>query len=407
MHATGWTLFLTAAIFAEPLSPELSGTVLNPDGKPLAGARVDISTAAPRVGRGLFCPSCYVDCAKRTRTDELGRFEFTGLDPSLKFRLLISAVGLRTVQTELIDPIEDDVEIKLQAAPQDFPPEHTIRGQIVNDVDQPVEGALVDPCGAKTADRRWGGRVAVAPTITDAEGRFALRLPNDYLALDIEIVADGYAGASKSQLEPGTELHRLVIPAGTGVTGRLLRDGQPAAGVRVAVVQMNRSAGHHFIKAVGDITGRDGRYRFDYLPANQQYAIFTLVGEGPQELVLKTRKFNVHADRATRELPDLELVPALRISGKIIVPANEPIPADTKVIVGRDPAWDLIAVPAQEDGTFVIEGLPPEIYTIQIVAKGFSLDTENLPYQVVQENTFGIALVESLDELNISLKKSP
>jgi hypothetical protein len=33
--------------------------VLDSSHQPIAGARIDVATAAPRVGRGLFCPSCY------------------------------------------------------------------------------------------------------------------------------------------------------------------------------------------------------------------------------------------------------------------------------------------------------------------------------------------------------------
>jgi len=39
---------------------------------------------------------------------------------------------------------------------------------VVDEQGLPIEGALIDPSGAKTTDRRWWGTVEVEPTITDA-----------------------------------------------------------------------------------------------------------------------------------------------------------------------------------------------------------------------------------------------
>ena len=47
----------------------LTGTVRDAKGRPVAGARVDVATAAPKAGPAMFCPSCYLDCAKWTKTD--------------------------------------------------------------------------------------------------------------------------------------------------------------------------------------------------------------------------------------------------------------------------------------------------------------------------------------------------
>src|SRR5689334_6991436 len=100
----------------------LKGVVRNSSGAPVAGARVDISTAGPKVGRGIFCPSCYADCAKHTTTDSNGAFEFTGLDPLLKFSLLSTATGKQTTQTKLLDPLVDSAELVLEDFPSDLPP---------------------------------------------------------------------------------------------------------------------------------------------------------------------------------------------------------------------------------------------------------------------------------------------
>lgn len=406
MHAT-WTICLLVPLLADPLSPALTGTVLDQNDQPLARARVDITTAAPRVGKGIFCPSCYRDCVKSTRTDEQGRFEIKDLDPTLKFRVLVSASGMLAKQTDLIDPLEDEVRIKLTVAPTDLPPKRTFRGQAVNDAGQPIEGALIDISSAvHIVDERYT-LVDVGTTVTDPNGDFEVLLPENSVQVTAEFFVDSYAGARFTELRPSVERQRLVIPAGTSVTGRLLRDGTAAQGVRVAVVQLNRSSDHHFIKAIGAVTDRDGRYKFEYLPADESYAIFTVVGDAPQEYVLVTETFKALKDRHTLELLDMQLVPALRISGKVNTVDGSRLPPNARILVDRDPAWDSIAVPVTNDGTFSINGLSSEDYRLLIRVEGFELDKSSINYKIIDNFTFVFPLAESLSDLNFAIIKSP
>jgi hypothetical protein len=74
MHATSYLLGVILLVGGEPKTATLRGSVMDAAGKPISGARIDIATAAPRFGEGLFCPSCYRDCAKGARSDNEGRF---------------------------------------------------------------------------------------------------------------------------------------------------------------------------------------------------------------------------------------------------------------------------------------------------------------------------------------------
>ena len=61
--------------------------------KPIPQATVFIYTAKPRVGLGIMCPGCYVDCGKKATTDAEGKFLIAKLDPELLFRVLVVAEG--------------------------------------------------------------------------------------------------------------------------------------------------------------------------------------------------------------------------------------------------------------------------------------------------------------------------
>jgi len=83
-------------------------------------ALASISRRRPRKrAAGVFCPSCYADCAKSVRTDPRGHFLIAGLDPALKFRVLISAPGKRSQLTPLTDPLAGPLAIALADLPKD------------------------------------------------------------------------------------------------------------------------------------------------------------------------------------------------------------------------------------------------------------------------------------------------
>jgi hypothetical protein len=397
---------LACVLSGEPSRLTLKGIIDDGSGQPVVGARVDIATAAPRVGTGLFCPSCYLDCQKKTRSNDKGEFEISGLNPSLKFHLVISMPGKKTQLTGLVDPLTDSIKISLADLPNDFPPERMLRGRAVNDQGLAIEGALVEPDGAQSGSKRWWGRVdGVDPTVTDSDGRFVMPLPQDYKGVDITVTADGYAGTSMALLAPGADEHRVVVPRGTRVTGRLACKDKLLAGVRVAVVQEERNAGHHFIKAVADVTNRDGQFVLDYLPANESYVSFSVVGEGPQEFVLTTKRFKATGDGEERDLGQFEAIPALRLAGRVELADGEALPQDTKIVLIRNPAWDLIEIPVREDGHFEISGLPPEAYELRIAARGYCIKP-SIPYQLLSDQSFGLSLKESIETLRIPVQAS-
>src|SRR5262249_52275895 len=158
-----------------------------------------------------------------------------------------------------------------------LPPERTVRGQLLDDQGHPIAGALVEPSGAKTENRRWWGRVEADPTVSDKDGNFLLIAPESYEGLDLSINRKGFAGIDVELVSPGKEPRQITVPSGTQVTGRLVHNGQPLAGQTVAVVQLDRSVPHHFLKAIAATTDADGKFAFNYLPADERYAIFTPV----------------------------------------------------------------------------------------------------------------------------------
>lgn len=396
---------------ADEKSPQsrLTGVVTDAAGQALAGVRVDITTAAPKVGRGLFCPSCYRDCAKWATTDEKGRFQLQNLAPSLRFRLIATHSGFATSQTPLIDPDRDTATITLAPLQTDIPADRIVSAVITSEEGTPIAGAYIEPCGAKTEKRRWWGRVeGVTPTVTDTEGRFSMIVPDDFLALDIEVTADGFCGTRSLLLEPGTDIPNITVPVGAQVTGKLTHRGTPVAGMSIAVVQLERGTDKDiFVAAIGDVTAEDGSFRFQYLPPSQRYAIYSVVGDARRshsKFVITTKLLSVPASGESRDLGILSVTTPVTIRGRVEHREDQPLSKNLKLTFGRKPAWDLIAAPVLTDGSFEATGLPPETYEIRIGSRDLVLAPEKLEYQMMGDRSFGIHVEKSVTELVIPVK---
>lgn len=239
------------------------GRILAENAEPLRDARVDIATAAPRVGQSIFCPSCYLDCQKWTRTDESGNFEISNLDSSLNFRLVVSAAGYQTIQTELIAPEHEPLVFQLEARPKSLDPRRVVSGLIRDEYGAAVMGASVLP--AATIDSK-GLRTfhanGVAPAVSDAEGNFEIDLVDGVEGIDVEILAEGWCGKKAIGLLGGDDRREVTLSAGFRIVGMVQRNGEPVAGLTLAVAQTNRRVDgeNHFLQAIPAITDSAGRF---------------------------------------------------------------------------------------------------------------------------------------------------
>jgi hypothetical protein len=233
-------------------------------------------------------------------------------------------------------------------------------------------------------------------------------LPADFLALDIEVTSNGFCGEQLTLLEPGREPQQIEMRLGANVVGRLVLDGQPVAGMSIAVVQLERGAGNGiFVAAVGAVTDDDGRFEFRYLPPDQRYCIYSLAGEEKRTRsphILTTKTFAAPATGATRDLGALEVASPVSIRGKVERVDNQPLPENLQLSFGREPAWDLIGISVQQDGSFEIAGLPPETYEIRVGDRELVIAADQVPYQMLSEASFGLRLRESVENLDIPVR---
>ena len=266
--------------------------------------------------------------------------------------------------------------------PADLDPNRVLRGRVIDFLGRPVVGATVSPFGARRDGRRWWGQVdgVDAVAVTNAAGDFALVCDSPGDALDVEVEARGLATARFLLLSTGASVHNLKLGEGATVTGRLVRDGKPLAGVEVGMVSADRGI-EEFAGPYRVGTDADGRFTFTSVPPERAYVVYgamtALAGRGAASV--KTVEVNGHG--RTASAGDLSVGPAYKLSGRVVLSDGKPVPPGTRVMLSRDKAWDSQMAEVGADGTFAFEGVPPEIVEINVRVKGYHLSEANVSFE--------------------------
>ena len=360
--------------------PDLTGTVRAKWGGPLS-ATVFIATAGPKVGTSVFCPSCYADCSKKAASDESGAFKIESLNPQLRFEVLAVAKGYKPKSISKVDPVKGPIAFELEPAElADAAPDRSLRGRIVNAArkGEPVEGAVVEMVGTRTREGggSWGALKGIDPlAVTDKNGEFLITSKEPFEMMDIKVTARGLAPKNFNSLPSGTP-HELAMTSGGALSGRVLFEGEPLAGVSVGISGTERQAGEylgHFEVA----TGSNGVFAFVNLPPNADFYIYGLMDSLKRFGAIPMRTIRTPGDGSATDLGDLEVKPAHRLAGRIVLSDGAPIPEKTRLVLGREEPWDVLQLTLDKDGNFDTAGIPSEPISVSVRVKGYYVSPQN------------------------------
>jgi uncharacterized GH25 family protein len=332
-------MFLVGVLLAGPTTAELSGTVVDQDGQPVAGAIVVISTAKPRFGPATTCPSCYRDCAKRSYTDAEGRFTFSELSSNLLFSLAAGGSGYQGTVSPYFDPaLKTAVEIRLEPIP-DSSGAAQASGVVVDQNGQPIAGAEIRSRGIYRADTITGPNGLVTPlTLTDESGQFRLAVDDATRSVDIAVTASGYAPAQVQWSRGDKELLKVQLGPGASLRGRLMFEDSPLAGIEMGIVQRDRTLGNP-VTPTQVSTDEAGYFQFDHLPPDMEYNLYTHTGqEARGVLPVSLVEIPGHAMRA--DLGDIPTQAPHRLTITVRTEDGSLLPAESSVYIGRSDAWE-------------------------------------------------------------------
>jgi hypothetical protein len=278
-----------------------------------------------------------------------------------------------------------------------------VSGEVKNETGLPIQGALVTP--VNTIDKeglRSSSSRGVASAVTDAKGHFEIDLVDGVFGVDIEISAEGLSSRRFIDLKPDSDRKSFELLEGAHITGRVTSNAQPVQGMTVSVAQTDQSyRGEKFFqKAIPVITDAEGRFEFRNLFAEQEYCVYTVVGEGDRSdsaAIIMTQKFVTPPNGKALHIGTLTTVAPVSLSGRLEM-SDQQSPGDVVLSLGRHPAWDLIKVPVSSDGSFRIVGLPPEVYEIRIASNRFDLDADKIDTLLWTEKSIKLFIEKSIDD---------
>ncbi|MDJ0973856.1 MAG: carboxypeptidase regulatory-like domain-containing protein [Planctomycetota bacterium] len=233
------------------------------------------------------------------------------------------------------------------------------------------------------------GRFDLLTAKTGRDGRFAFLdvTPNKGYVVRCRFESYAHVSSFKLDLRGGEreDLGDLELgPAGEVATRVLDAEGNPVAGVRVAVTWMvdnNLSViladpdTLPEIEAEGE-TDAEGRVTIEGLEPGDK----TLIASAPTGAAEVIRKFGVQEGETT-ELPDIKLAGNGVIAGMVVFDDDTPVPG-ARVFAGPSTNATMRTVETGADGAFRIEWLPDGKHVVGVLVPG-------LPVKILMNNPVG------------------
>ena len=396
---TATYLFIPSAVAFADDRLTLIGRVSDSAGKPVEHATVMVYHAGVKKGYSTYCPSCYVDCGKRTITDNQGMFTFKGLSPDLWFQLLVAGEGYERAFVNKVDPSSGaPITATLVHRKSVNDSERVFRGRVVDSHGSAVRDAVVQLVGAlfdtKTGASRYGSLPGLDPiAISNKGGTFEIAysqsaekiqgLPPAVARVPVRILVSIEArrmAPSFAVISAGPERHTLTITEGATVRGRLVQDGKPVSDAEVGLIARNRGGFGKNLELVGQPydelrigTQQDGTFAVTNVPASVDWYIYgkmeSLATRGATGAVeCATKK-----DQGIVDVGDLQIKPAHRLRGRVVLSDGKPIPDGMRVTITSERAWDDQTAMLPPDGRFEFLGLAVANYSVFASVKGYTV----------------------------------
>lgn len=335
------------------------GRVIDPEGNPIAGARVE---AAPTSG---LSPGDLPADGKEALTGGDGAFSLRGFREGeiLSLRVIRRGFAPRTI-SGIETPLPEPLTVELTPAAR-------IAGTVLDEAGDPVAGAklvLTEEVSKDSKTPVRGRFVAVAEV--DSAGRFEMvdLTPGRF---QLSALASGYLPETRGGIDlkegNGMDGIDLVLRRGAVIEGRVLApDGSPVAGARVMVLDQPAQTDLGLAGRPETFADNEGRYQLGGISEGERTVAAEHAGFRPAR-----RQVNVQ--EGTTPL-DLRLGRGFEVSGLVTGP-DGPVPGATLRLAGGESVTPVASGP---DGAFRFEAVAEGRYRIQTETPGYAAADEEI-----------------------------
>jgi len=346
----------------------LAGTVVDAEGKGVAGARIQCTASSSR--------RLHLARSSRDGTFVLGSLPAGG---PVQVRAEKPGYAPTEVVLALLEERRTHTGVRLVLRPG-----RTVHGRVLDSGEEPVIGAEVslvpERQGTSLMARflRRRSETRREPTLTGADGRFTV----EHVAAGsyrLHVEAGGFAPAEVPGLEIAggeepLDLGTILLEAAARIVGRVVDpDRQPLAGARIrAFLRRPDLRGSGSERSFETTTDGDGRFTVGDLRHGEEVMLH----------VRRSGYAQAHLQRVTAPTAQpLELVlqPVARVSGTVHDPRGRPVEGarvrvDRTTGPGGAPYSSPEAVETDADGRFDVAEVPPGAVTVHARAQGYLRD---------------------------------
>ncbi len=224
-----------------------TGIILDDKNAPIENATVMVYSAGVKQGFDQFCPTCYVDCGKRTATSADGAFLITGLSNDLLFNLLVVREGFAAQFIRKVDPSQGPAPSAIlmkRISPEDA--SQIVRGKVVDAHGDAVRDVLVEQQGIifdqgrSFGPNNWIDLV----TVTNDNGEFEMAYAKPAKSMILQFAPRGMA-AKLATLATGPDRKQITVTDGATIRGRLVHNGEPVANAQLGPQHAHKCSGEN------------------------------------------------------------------------------------------------------------------------------------------------------------------
>jgi hypothetical protein len=285
-----------------------------------------------------------------------GKFEIPELPAHLLYRLLIAAAGFEAQVYDGADPLLGPLAVELR--PRGKPSGYFILGRLVGPDDRPVVGATIQPDGVSTdSSTSWGGSQQFPSlVVSGVDGEFVMGRTQEFTKVSLDIKASGLAPANNVWLPPSNTVQEIRMGVGATIKGRVVKEGQALADMRVGLVAQNRNS-ETFEGNYETTSDSEGRFEFKHVPPSTQWYLYGVMNSFKKHGALRPTPVGSGGHGETLNVPDLHVMPGLILGGTIKTRSGEAPPRGARLRAGYDNAWDSQEATTDGEGNFRFEGL--------------------------------------------------
>jgi uncharacterized GH25 family protein len=193
---------------------------------------------------------------------------------------------------------------------------------------------------------------------------------------------------------------------GAVVLGRVTWNGKPLPGVSVGIVSTDRSM-EHFTGNFEVGTDTYGRFAFVNLPPHVQYNLYGIMQSFLNYGAVMSSQVSTEGDGSRVDAGELVVGPAHRLAGRVVLDDGKPIPPETRLLVGREDAWDTLQIVLDQDGHFDTAGVPSGAVSLSVQVPGYRVSAKNASLDTL--NPFGLSgrVDQDITNLVLLMEKGP